>query len=137
MNIPSRKPVPERAGTPINHANAEKILGKAAKGKMVHGILDKDTGVYQCGGELKNFVYWKEQLVSIGKDVWDQIANRAKFIEIVDHKKNECYRTNIETAKKYGRIYNAGIGPRYGVPLECFGIARADGTLRKKATLRA
>lgn len=131
----NRPPATQRAGTKIDHNNVEPIHGAAKMVGNVHGLLDHTNRVYQGGGELGKFVFWKKRLVSLALTVWEQIKDRCDWIEMIDHDRNECYRVDIETAKARGEQYNAGIGPRWGIPLEVFKILLADGTEKTTARL--
>ncbi len=117
-----RLPVHERAGTPLDWrtGNVIAVTGPMHKGPgtQVHGYLDQRQRVYQSGGELKNFMYWKERLLTLAYPVWQQIQEGAAWIELIDHELNQCYRIEARVARAHGHIYNAGIGPRWGVPRE-------------------
>jgi hypothetical protein len=115
-----RPPIGERAGTVLDHRFTDPIKGSARRGVTQHGSLDRRQRLYQGGGELKNFVYWKHKSVTIAQDVWEQIRGNADWIEMLDHQKNEVYRIDMDSAIRLGRTYDAGIGPRWEVPLNAF-----------------
>ena len=124
-----RQQVEERAGTQLDHRFTRKIMS----GRKEHGLLDERQRVYQSGGELKNFVYWKLKVVSFDAEVWDQIAGKVDWFEMLDHPKNECYR--IEATKAYDNLveYVDSIGRRVGIPLDRWDIIPADDETRYRA----
>jgi hypothetical protein len=122
-----RQEIRERAGTRLDHRFTEPVYGSGRRGRIQHGTLDRRQRVYQCGGELKNFVFWKARLVSFDLSVWQVIQDAAEWIEVIDHERNECYRVSIGLARLHGRVYDAGLGPRWGVPLDRFQRLAADG----------
>ena len=127
-----RKAISKRAGTKIDHKHVRKIFGWAKTGAKLHGLLDCRQRVYQGGGELHNFVYWKQRLVSLSLEVWEKIQT-AETIELIDHKNNECWRTSMDFARRTGTIYSAGVGQRWGIPLRYFEVEGADGKIRIEA----
>lgn len=127
-----RPEVPWRAGTTLDHKWTKKITGSGRQGSRVHGLYDERQRVYQTGGEMKNFIYWKLHVVSIAKDAWDQVWQKTDWFEVIDHEKNVCWRISGEKARKNALIYNSGIGDRVGVLMELWDVIRADGTYEKK-----
>lgn len=111
-----RKAVAERAGSHLNPRTTHPVLGSARRGRSTHGVLDTSISLYQCGGEMENFLYRKEGLLSLDRAVWETVEKQAAYIEIVDHDTNSVYVITVAEAKAHGRYYDAGIGPRYGVP---------------------
>ena len=124
-----------RAGT-VMGPTAKPIYGQAKKSLSQHGLLDEEKGVYQCGGELSGFVYWRQRVVSLSMVVWEQLVNLDLTLEFIDHDKNECWRVTSDIAKKYGKGYEAGLGPRFGIPMTCFDVVQADGTVRTAAAFK-
>lgn len=116
-------PVAERAGTPLDHRWCSDIF----IGKKQHGVYDQRFRVYQTGGQLSRFVYWKKKLVSLDARVWRQIIDKADWIEIIDHERNECWRISSGRARAHAVIYDAGIGERIGVPLEHWTVYDSKG----------
>jgi hypothetical protein len=121
-----REEIPFRAGTRLDHRWSHKIVSKARRGDRVHGIYDERQRVYQTGGELKNFIYWKLRVVSIADEAWRQIFQRADWIEVIDHERNECWRIAMQKAVRTAVRYNAGIGTRVGVPMAYWDIIDAN-----------
>ncbi len=113
-----RSTIPERAGTRLDHRFTEAVYGTGRRGRTQHGSYDRRQRVYQCGGELSNFIYWRERLVSFDLEVWRAVWDRADRLEVIDHERNECYALDVEAAITAGRMYDAGLGPRFGVPLD-------------------
>ena len=117
-----RLPVEERAGTVLDWRahNCIEVMGPTYRGgpEQVHGVLDRRQRVYQSGGELRNFLFWKEGLMSLAFGVWVQIQDQAEWIELIDHELNHCYRIRVAVAADKGHAYEAGIGLRWGVPRE-------------------
>lgn len=115
-----RLPVAQRAGTQLDHEHTKNIMAPGPKRlvPVVHGVLDESQGVYQSGGELDNFVFWRLRLMTIAQPVWEQIKDVAKTIEIIDHPRNKCYSISTKEFAEHMVAYNAGIGPRVGAPLE-------------------
>ena len=124
-----RQHVEDRAGTQLDHRFTRRIVS----GGKEHGLLDERQRIYQSGGELKNFVFWKLKLVSFTVDVWKQIQGAIDWIEMIDHPKNECYRISADKAYAEVRRYDGGIGPRMGIPLDCWDIITADDETRYRA----
>lgn len=127
-----RHEIQHRAGTELNHRWTHRIEGHGRKGKRQHGLYDESQRVYQTGGELSNFVYWKRHLVSIADEAWKQVWQRADWIEVIDHERNECWRISTAKAVKHAIRYDAGIGPRVGIPMDRFDIITSRGTLRQE-----
>lgn len=115
-----RKHWTERPGTVIDHRFAEKIYGTVHGKKREIGLMSQPQDLFQCGGEFNSFVYWKERLVSIPLDVWEQIEGKVQRWELIDHDAEVCWVTDMDVAKREGKVYDAGIGRRFGVPLDHF-----------------
>lgn len=129
---PVRPAVAGRAGTPLRHEHTTEITGQGRRGKLVHGLFDESQQLYQSGGELSSFVYWKKHLVTLSIDAWRQIFERAEWIEMIDHEHNECWRLRTSKALKYGVTYSAGIGDRFGVPVDLWDVITSDGKYRRR-----
>jgi hypothetical protein len=99
---------------------------------LQHGLYDEKQRVYQTGGELSNFVFWKRKQVTLAYDAWRQIYQRADWIEVIDHERNEAWRISMAKALKYGVKYDAGIGPRIGIPMEFWDVITSRGTYRQE-----
>lgn len=117
-----RLPTSQRAGTRLLYeprGNVIPVLGRTDRGVKEHGYIDRRQRIYQCGGELSNFVYWKDDLMSFAEDVWHQInAGGVDMIEVVDHTRNRVFRLSIQRARE-GHWYESeknSIGRRWGVP---------------------
>jgi hypothetical protein len=128
----TRKDVKQRNGTKLDHKWTHAIEGQGRKGKRQHGLYDEKQRVYQTGGEISNFVYWKKRLVSMAKEAWDQIHLKVDWIEVIDHEKNECWRISGLKAHRYHQVYDAGLGPRVGIPMEKWDIITSRGTYRQE-----
>lgn len=127
-----RHEVQQRAGTLLNHAWTHRIEGHGRKGRLQHGLYDESQRVYQTGGELSNFIYWKKRWVTIAYDAWRQVAGKTDWLEVIDHERNECWRISMKKAIKYGVKYDAGIGPRVGIPMDRWDIVTERGTLKQE-----
>jgi hypothetical protein len=123
-----RKEVIHRAGTKLNHAWTHRVT---VKGK-VSGMYDESQRVYQTGGELTNFIYWKLRVVSISDAVWQQIRGKVDWIEVIDHERNECWRISGTKFINGSVRYDAGIGPRVGAPMELWTIITSRNTIRQE-----
>lgn len=128
----ARPEVVWRAGTKLDHKWTHQIVGGGRRGTLVHGLYDESQRIYQTGGELKHFIYWKHKLVTFNKEAWDQFWQRADWIEVIDHERNECWRIALAKAIKSAKVYDAGIGKRVGVPMNLWDVIRADGTIARK-----
>jgi hypothetical protein len=84
-------------------------------------------GLLQLGGERSRFLYRARAAVTLAAEVWDAVADRARWVEVVDHERNECWRVPASCVRAHGFRYDAGIGPRVGVPERCFIVVDADG----------
>ena len=126
-----RKEVVHRAGTALNHNWTHRIQGRGKKPKL-HGMYDESQRVYQTGGELKNFIYWKLHVVSIDEDAWRQVRDKADWLEVIDHERNECWRIARQKFLKHAVRYSAGIGPRVGVPMEFWTVITSRGTIKQE-----
>jgi hypothetical protein len=119
----ARLPKHLRAGTKLHPRWIQPIK----VGNKIHGWLDTYQRIYQSGGESKNFIYWKNKVVSVDLRVWVQIKDKADWIEMLDHDRNECWRIAAGKALKHTSVYDAGYGQRVGVPMALWDIVRADG----------
>lgn len=128
----TRKEVKTRAGTKLDHRWTHAIEGTGRKGTRQHGLYDERQRIYQTGGEISNFVYWRKKLVSFAKVAWDQVALKTDWFEVIDHEKNECWRVSGEKARRYMQVYDAGLGPRVGIPMDKFDIVTSRGTYRQE-----
>lgn len=125
----SELPVSERAGTLLDHANAQKIYQRR-KGKNVYcGILDRTARVYQCGGSLTKQVYWKLKVLGVGVSEWEQIVPLARWFEFIDLDKNRCYRISMDDAERVGYFYDGEWGRRFGIPLSAFTVYDGPGLI--------
>lgn len=115
-----------RAGTRIDHTagNAIEIQCRQPLTGLVAlaGWLDRRQRVFQSGGRLREFCFFKERLHSLPSDVWEELRTRwadaVDVIELVDYEAGRVYRVAFAVARAEGRWYQAGIGPRWGVPTE-------------------
>lgn len=123
----ARPPTKARAGTALDHRWVHQIK----VGSKVHGLYDERHRIYQSGGELSNFVYWKLHLVSFDGRVWEQIKDRTDWIEVLDHQRNECWRIAMTKAVKNMTTYQGGIGIRVGIPMALWDVQRADGSYKQ------
>lgn len=122
-----------RAGTVLDHRWTHPISTKGKSGKRVkNGLYDESQRIYQTGGEIDKFVFWKLKVVSVAYDAWTQVSEKVDWIEIIDHRRNECWRVPMARAKKYLVKYEAGVGKRIGVPIRHWDIVSASGTIRQK-----
>ena len=94
----TREEVLSRAGTQLDHRWTHEIRGKGRRGSLVHGLYDESQRIYQTGGELSKFVYWKRQWVSISYDAWRQVYEKVDWLEVIDHERNECWRIAMKKA---------------------------------------
>lgn len=127
-----RHEIQQRAGTILDHRWTHRVESKGRKGIRQHGLYDERQRVYQTGGELSNFVYWKKHLVSIAEEAWRQVFQKVDWLEIIDHERNECWRISMQKAIKYAVKYDAGIGPRVGIPMDRFDVITSRGTLKQE-----
>lgn len=129
-----REEVQTRAGTQLDHRWTHRVEARGRKGVRQHGLWDEKQRVYQTGGELSNFVYWKNHWVTISIEAWNQIFQKVDWIEIIDHERNECWRISMKKALAYGKRYNAGMGDRIGVPMERWDVITARGVYKQEGT---
>lgn len=127
----AREEVATRAGTQLNHRWTHRIESTNRK-KKVHGLLDESQRIYQTGGELKNFIYWKNRWVTIAEDAWRQVFGKVDWLEVIDHERNECWRIAMIKAAKNATKYNAGVGPRIGIPMDLFDVITSDNKIRQE-----
>ena len=127
-----REEVSTRAGTQLDHRWTHRIEGKGRKGIRQHGLLDERQRIYQTGGELSNFIFWKRRLVSFAADAWRQFNQKVDWIEVIDHERNECWRISIQRAWKYAVKYDAGLGPRVGIPMAKWDVITDRNTIKQK-----
>ena len=127
-----REEVRTRAGTQLDHRWTHRIEGRGRRGVTQHGLLDERQRIYQSGGELKNFVYWKRKWITLAADAWKQVQLKADWIEVIDHEKNECYRIAMKKAIRYAKTYDAGLGPRIGIPMEKWDLVTERGTYKRQ-----
>jgi len=127
-----RNEIQTRAGTVLDHRWTHRVEGRGRRGVRQHGLYDEKQRIYQTGGELSNFIYWKRHLVSIAYEAWSQVWQKVDWIEVIDHEKTECWRISMGKAKKHAVKYDAGIGPRIGIPMELWDVITARGTIRQE-----
>lgn len=121
-----------RAGTRLDHRWTHKVEGRARRGSHpVLGLYDESQRVFQTGGEMSAFIYWKLRIVSLPAETWEKIRGVADWIEIIDHERNECWRISMTKFLKHAVKYDAGIGPRVGVGTEHWTVITAKGTIRE------
>lgn len=125
-----KKPGLQRAGTVIDHRWAHSIMG-TGKRRTQQGLYDESQRLYQTGGDLDKFVFWKLKLVSISYEAWVQVVNKVDWIEIIDHARNECWRLPMGRGRKHAVMYDAGIGRRVGVPIKHWDVVTHRGTIRQ------
>lgn len=127
-----REEVAVRAGTVLDHRWTHPIEGYGRKGKLQHGLYDEKQRIFQTGGELSRFVYWKLHLVSFSHDAWQQVFMKTDRFEIVDHEKNECWAIAGERARNNAVLYEAGLGKRVGIPMRLWDVITSRGTIRQQ-----
>lgn len=127
-----RPPIAGRAGTPLDHKHTVEVRGQGRRGSLIHGLYDESQRLYQSGGELSSFVFWKRNLISISKEAWVAIVGKADWIEMIDHEHNECWRILVRKAVKHAVVYDAGIGERVGIPMDLWDVIRGSGTYKKR-----
>lgn len=123
----ARPPTKDRAGTSLDPRWSHVIK----IGPKVHGLFDERHRIYQTGGELSNFVYWKLHLVSFDARVWMQVKDKVDWIEVLDHQRNECWRIAMGKAVKNLVTYQGGIGTRVGIPMRFWDVIRLDGSYKQ------
>lgn len=114
-----RLPKTDRAGTQINHATTEKVYHA---GKL-HGLIDYSNQLYQCGGEYGRFVYHRLGIITLPLDVWQYIAERCDFIEMIDHSLNRCYRLSVARFAETAIEYRDKVGSRIGAPTRLWAVS--------------
>ena len=127
-----RRDTTQRAGTTLDHRWTRTIMTRGKKAWVRNGLYDESQRIYQTGGEVDKFVYWKLNVVSISYDAWSQVAEKIDWIEIIDHRRNECWRIPMARARKHLVTYEANVGKRIGVPIRHWDIVSAQGTVRQK-----
>jgi hypothetical protein len=130
--VPTKREASRRAGTVIDHRWAHKIMGGRKARPNILGLYDESQRLYQTGGELERFVFWKMKLVSLPYEAWVQVVEKADWIEIIDHTRNECWRVPMARARKHAVRYEAGVGPRVGIPIKHWSIWTAKGTCKQE-----
>jgi hypothetical protein len=121
-----------RAGSTINASTCLIVYGAPVHGKKkIHGYLDPKQRLYQAGGELTKFVYWKKKGVSFDRSVWTDINQSCivDTIEMIDHDRNECYKIPLTRAIAHVEVYNEGYGSRVCVPLRLWDRIDASGAI--------
>jgi hypothetical protein len=126
--IKTKRETSRRAGTVLDHRWTHKIN----VGKRHHGLYDESKRVYQTGGDLDKFVFWKMQLVTLDYQAWIQVVEKTDWIEIIDHQRNECWRIPMARARKRAVRYEAGAGRRIGIPIKHWDLYTAKGTCKQK-----
>jgi hypothetical protein len=113
-----RHEIKDRPGTKINHAVGEPVFALKPKGRgqELFGYLDRSADLFQSGGEAGNFIYWRENLVTLPIEVWNYVKDRAAWIELVDHRGGRCFRIATRVFAENAQTYNAGAGFRIGCP---------------------
>ena len=127
-----RRDATQRAGTTLDHRWTHPVMTKGKRSHVKNGLYDESQRIYQTGGEIDKFVYWKLEVASIAHDAWLQVAEKCDWIEIIDHRRNECWRIPMARARKHLVGYEAGMGKRVGIPIRHWDIVSAQGTVRQK-----
>ena len=122
-------PTSKRAGSTLDMRFARRIYGVFRGRRVFAGTLDPTQALFQTGGKAAHFILWAERRVSLGAEVWDQIGTTVDRLEFIDHDANLCYVTGADHAA-CGTFYDRGGGRRLGIPLDCFRVLRADGTVK-------
>jgi len=89
----------------------------------LQGYVDPILRVYKGGGESENFFWATDHgvLITVSLGVRSQVLKHpcdVEWIEMVDNRKNACYRTDRHTFETQGEEYRAprpGMVTRYGV----------------------
>jgi len=68
--IKIKRETSRRAGTVLDHKWVHPILSEGKRRRTKHGLYDESQRLYQTGGELDKFVFWKMKLVSLSYDAW-------------------------------------------------------------------
>lgn len=126
----ARLPTAQRAGTRIDHApgNAVEIYAHGPKRLALASVgwIDRRQRVYQSGGEYEGFWFRKLNALSFQGEVWEQLTttwcDAIDVVELVDNPANRVYRVPFAVAIAEGEWYDAGIGQRWGVPLELWDV---------------
>jgi hypothetical protein len=129
--IKTKRETSRRAGTVLDHRWTHPVMS-TGKGRKQHGLYDESQRLYQTGGELDKFVFWKMKLVSISYDAWTQVVEKVDWIEIIDNLRNECWRIPMARARKHAVRYEAGLGPRIGIPIKHWDLFTAKGTCKQR-----
>lgn len=124
-----REEITFRAGTRLDHRWTHRIEGRNYRRQVLLGLFDESQRVFQTGGEMTNFIYWKLNLVSLSLEAWRRISGPADWIEIIDHERNECWRISKAKFMKHAITYNAGIGERIGVHRELWTVINSRGNV--------
>ena len=130
--IQIKRETSRRAGTVIDHRWAHKIIVGRKSRPIHHGIYDESQRLYQTGGELDKFVFWKMKLVTLSYEAWLQVVEKTDWIEIIDHVRNECWRIPMARARKHAVRYEAGVGRRIGIPIKHWSVYTAKGTCKQE-----
>lgn len=131
-----REEITYRAGTRLDHRWTHKIMGRGRRGPLVHGLYDESQRVFQTGGEMSAFVYWKHHLVTLSEDAWKKVKGIADWIEIVDHETNRCWRIAKVKFLNHAVRYDAGIGPRVGCAMDLWDVIDARGNYWQEGKLK-
>ena len=102
-----REEVQTRAGTQLDHRWTHRITGKGRKGVTQHGLLDERQRIYQTGGELSNFIYWKNRWVTFAEDAWRQFNQKVDWIEVIDHDTRQPLACRMHLRDAAGRPLKA------------------------------
>lgn len=124
----NREEIVYRAGTRLDYRWTHKIEGRGRRGVTLHGLYDESQRIYQAGGEMSQFIFWKRKIVSLSIEPWRRISAIADWVEIVDHERNECWRISMKKFVKHAVKYNAGIGDRVGCDMDLWDRINSHGT---------
>jgi hypothetical protein len=131
-----RPAIKDRAGTHLKRSACEPIYGTGKSHRQI-GTLDNDQRVFQCGGEISNFLYKSRMLISLPWDVWEQVRLRCDWLEIVDHEENVCYRVHVSVAIQFGTSYDNSLGKRFGLTVGRWACYDHNGQLLLKQWSKA
>lgn len=124
-----KRPVPasQRAGTGLsdNPALLYRLrYDDQRRGPTEHGTLDVAKRMYQTGGPVSDFHYRRQDLYTMPLGIWTQLRDQwsayIDYIEFCDHEANRAYAAAWSDCVERGMQYSAGIGPRWGIPRDCF-----------------
>ncbi len=114
-----RNPFAHRGGTVMDPERALTVHAKGPKGPRPHGLLDKQRGVYQCGGDGWAWLDSENRRALLPIGAWLAVRGHIARIEFVDHADNRVLVVTADVIARESRVVAGPHEQQVAIPLEC------------------